>query len=149
MAAKYVLIGAGSVSFTRGLVADILRTGKEIELGLVDVSPEALEVAEKLVAKMAAASGAPVRIAASLDRRHILPGARAVICTVGVGGRRAWELDIAIPRKHGTFQPVGDTGMPGTRRRRLRRLPHPGPAPRRRPSRRPLRPPTAVRPITS
>lgn len=123
MADKYVLIGAGSVSFTRGLVADILRTGKEIELGLVDVNPEALEVAEKLVARMVAAKGAPVRIAASLERRDLLPDARAVICTVGVGGRRAWAADVNIPRKHGVFQPVGDTAMPGGLSRALRMIP--------------------------
>mgnify|MGYP000666377757 CR=1 FL=1 len=123
MGDKYVLIGAGSVSFTRGLVADILRTGKEIELGLVDISPEALEVAEKLVVRMVAAAGAPVRVAASLDRRDLLPNARAVICTVGVGGRRAWELDVLIPRKHGIYQPVGDTAMPGGLSRALRMVP--------------------------
>ncbi|HUT35197.1 MAG TPA: hypothetical protein VNE39_17030 [Planctomycetota bacterium] len=123
MSSKYVLIGAGSVSFTRGLVADIIRTGKEVELGLVDIRPEALDVAEKLVAKMVAAKGAPVRIAASLDRRDLLPGAHAVICTVGVGGRRAWANDITIPRKHGVFQPVGDTAMPGGLSRALRMIP--------------------------
>ncbi|MBM4037493.1 MAG: hypothetical protein FJ290_03180 [Planctomycetes bacterium] len=120
---RYVLIGAGSVSFTRGLVADIIRTGKEIELGLVDISPEALDVAEKLVAKMVAAKGAPIRITASLDRRDLLSGAHAVICTVGVGGRRAWAADIAVPRKHGVFQPVGDTAMPGGLSRALRMIP--------------------------
>ncbi|HPD16855.1 MAG TPA: hypothetical protein PLE19_18060 [Planctomycetota bacterium] len=123
MAARYVLIGAGSVSFTRGLVADIIRTGKEIELGLVDIRPEALDVAEKLVARMAAAKGAPIRITASLDRRELLPGAHAVICTVGVGGRRAWAADITVPRKHGIFQPVGDTAMPGGLSRALRMIP--------------------------
>lgn len=123
MASKYVLIGAGSVSFTRGLVADIIRTGKEIELGLVDISPEALDVAEKLVAKMVAAKQAPIRVAASLDRRDLLPGAHAVICTVGVGGRRAWAADITVPRKHGVFQPVGDTAMPGGLSRALRMIP--------------------------
>lgn len=123
MAARYVLIGAGSVSFTRGLVADIIRTGKEIELGLVDISPEALDVAEKLVARMVAAKGASIRITASLDRRDLLPGAHAVICTVGVGGRRAWAADITVPRKHGVFQPVGDTAMPGGLSRALRMIP--------------------------
>ena len=49
-------------------------TGKELELGLVDVSPEALAVAEGLVAKMVEAKGAPVRVVASTDRREILAG---------------------------------------------------------------------------
>jgi alpha-galactosidase len=123
MAEKYVLSGAGSVSFTRGLVADILRTGKELELGLVDISPEALQVAEGLVRKMVAAKQAAVRVQASLDRRDVLAGAHAVICTVGVGGRRAWERDIMVPRKYGVFQPVGDTAMPGGLSRALRMIP--------------------------
>jgi len=123
MAQKYVLIGAGSVSFTRGLVADILRTGKEIELGLVDIDPDSLRFAEGLTRKMVAAWGAPVEVTASLDRRELLPGADAVVCTVGVGGRRAWALDITIPRKHGVYQPVGDTAMPGGLSRALRMIP--------------------------
>ena len=123
MARTYVLVGAGSVSFTRGLVADVLRTGKELVLGLVDTNPEALRAAEGLVAKMIAASGAPVRVRASTDRREVLPGADAVICTVGVGGRRAWERDVLIARKHGVFQPVGDTAMPGGLSRALRMIP--------------------------
>ena len=123
MPIKIVLIGAGSASFTRGLVADVLRTGWEVELGLVDVSADALRVAEGLVVKMVAAKGAPVRVAASMDRRDVLGGADAVICTVGVGGRRAWEQDVLIPRTHGIYQPVGDTAMPGGLSRALRMIP--------------------------
>ena len=123
MPRNYVLIGAGSVSFTRGLVADILRSGKEVDLGLVDVSPEALAVAEGLVTWMVQAAGAPVRVKAATDRRHLLPAADAVICTVGVGGRRAWERDVLIPRQFGIYQPVGDTTMPGGLSRALRMIP--------------------------
>ena len=123
MAETYVLIGAGSVSFTRGLVADVLRTGKEIELRLVDVNPESLRFAEGMAAKMVAAWKAPVRLRASVDRRELLPGADAVICTVGVGGRPAWEKDFSIPRTYGIYQPVGDTTMPGGLSRALRMIP--------------------------
>jgi len=123
MAEKYVLIGAGSVSFTRGLVADILRTGKELDLGLVDIDPDSLRAAEGMVTKMIQAKRARIRVEASLDRRGILPGAHAVICTVGVGGRRAWERDVLVPRRYGVFQPVGDTAMPGGLSRALRMIP--------------------------
>ena len=123
MTRKYVLVGAGSASFTRGLVADVVRAGKPVELGLVDVSAEALEVAEGLTVKIVEATGAPVRVTASTDRREVLPGATAVICTVGVGGRRAWERDVLIPRAHGIYQPVGDTAMPGGLSRALRMIP--------------------------
>jgi alpha-galactosidase len=123
MREKLVLVGAGSASFTRGLVSDIVRLGEEVELALVDTSADALAVAEGLAKKMVEATGAPVRLQASTDRREVLPGATAVICTVGVGGRRAWEQDVFIPRKYGIYQPVGDSVMPGGTSRALRMIP--------------------------
>jgi len=72
---------------------------------------------------MVATRKAPVNITASIDRRKVLPGATAVICTIGVGGRRAWEQDVFIPRKYGIFQPVGDTACPGGTSRALRMIP--------------------------
>ncbi len=123
MREKVVLIGAGSAMFTRGLVADLIRRNEPLELALVDIDPQALQVAEGLTCKMVAARQAPIAVSASLDRRQALPGATAVICTVGVGGRRAWEQDVFIPRKHGIFQPVGDSVMPGGTSRALRMIP--------------------------
>ncbi len=123
MREKVVLIGAGSASFTRGLLADLVRSGWDVELALVDVDPDALAVAEGLAAKMIQARGCSIGLSASTDRREVLSGATAVICTVGVGGRRAWEQDVLIPRKYGIYQPVGDTVMPGGTSRALRMIP--------------------------
>ncbi len=123
MKEKVILIGAGSAEFTRGLVADVIRSGVATDLALVDVDLAALETAERLVAKMIAAKQAPVALSAATDRRDVLRGATAVICTVGVGGRRAWEQDVFIPRKHGIFVPVGDTVGPGGSSRALRMIP--------------------------
>jgi len=118
-----VLIGAGSAMFTRGLLADLVRGGWQADLALVDVDADALGVAEGLAGKMIDAHDAPIRLRASTDRRDVLPGASAVICTVGVGGRRAWEQDVFIPRKYGIYQPVGDSVMPGGTSRALRMIP--------------------------
>ncbi|HJZ46054.1 MAG TPA: hypothetical protein VKE41_02770 [Roseiflexaceae bacterium] len=123
MREKIVLIGAGSAMFTRGLVADMIRGGAECELALVDIDPETLEVAERLSRKMIDAKRAPIALSAAVDRRDVLGGATVVICTVGVGGRRAWEQDVFIPRKHGIFVPVGDTVGPGGSSRALRMIP--------------------------
>jgi len=123
MREKVVLIGAGSAMFTRGLVADMIDSGDEINLILVDIDAMALEVAERLSLKMIAERGAPLSVTASVDRRQVLRGATVVICTVGVGGRRAWEQDVFIPRKYGIFQPVGDSVMPGGTSRALRMIP--------------------------
>jgi len=120
---EIVLIGAGSAVFTRGLVADLIHTGWQAELALVDTNPEALAVAEKLAAKMITFMAAPIQLSASTDRRAVLPEASAVICTIGVGGRRAWEQDVFIPRKYGLYAPVGDTVGPGGSSRALRMIP--------------------------
>jgi alpha-galactosidase len=123
MKEKFVLVGAGSAMFTRGLVADLVKRGKEAELALVDIDPKALVVAKGLAQKMIALREAPITVTASTDRRDVLAGATAVICTIGVGGRRAWEQDVFIPRKHGIYQPVGDSVMPGGTSRALRMIP--------------------------
>ncbi len=125
MARRIVLIGAGSASFTRGLVADLILSPEmgPWEIGLVDTDPQALAVAEGLTRRMVAARGADVHVLASTDRRDLLPGADVVVTTIGVGGRRAWEADVLIPRKYGIYQPVGDTVMPGGTSRALRMIP--------------------------
>jgi alpha-galactosidase len=120
---KVVLIGAGSAMFTGALVADIADSGWQGELAVVDVDSEALAVAEGLCKKIIQAKGTSLKISASLDRREVLPGAAVVITTIGVGGRRAWEQDVFIPRKYGIHQPVGDSVMPGGTSRALRMVP--------------------------
>ena len=120
---KIVLIGAGSAMFTIGVVSDLINAGLETELALVDIDPGALDVAHKLTAKMVQARNAPVRLTASTDRRQVLEGADVVITTIGVGGRRAWEQDVLIPRKYGVSMPVGDTVGPGGTSRAMRMIP--------------------------
>ena len=108
MTKKIVLIGAGSAVFTQGLVADMILSPDlgPWELGLVDIDPQALETAEGLSRRMIEARDEEINISASTERRDILPGADIVVATVGVGGRRAWETDVSIPRKYGVYQPV-------------------------------------------
>ena len=119
----YVLIGAGSASFIRGLLADLVAARQPCEIRLVDINPAALAVATQLARKMIDQTGAPIQLRAHTDRRVMLPGATAVICTVGVGGRRAWEQDVFIPRQYGIFMPVGDTVGPGGTARAIRMIP--------------------------
>jgi alpha-galactosidase len=123
MSERIVLIGAGSAVFTRGLVADLIRLGIKADLALVDIDPHALRVAESLTRKMVNAANASITVRASLDRCEVLRGATAVICTIGVGGRRAWEQDVFIPRRYGIYAPVGDTVGPGGSSRVLRMVP--------------------------
>ncbi|UCD36781.1 MAG: hypothetical protein JSW54_08025 [Fidelibacterota bacterium] len=125
MSTKIILIGAGSAMFTRGLVADLILSPDlgPWKLGLVDTSHEALETAEGLCRKMIEVREVEIEVEASTDRRDILPGANVVVSTIGVGGRRAWEADVFIPRKYGIYQPVGDSVMAGGVSRSMRMIP--------------------------
>jgi alpha-galactosidase len=120
---KIVLIGAGSAMFTQGLVADLVLSGKSWELGLVDIDPLALQVAERLARRMVELRDVEITVEASTDRCDLLPGSDVVVTTIGVGGRRAWLADVQIPRKYGVFQPVGDTAMAGGISRAMRMIP--------------------------
>jgi len=123
MKERIVIVGAGSAVFTRGLVADLLALKWEADLRLADTDPQALETADKLVRKMVEANRSSIQVRSSTDLREVLAGATVVISTIGVGGRRAWEKDVEIPRKFGIWQPVGDTSMPGGLSRALRMIP--------------------------
>ena len=120
---KIVIIGAGSVVFTQGLVADMILAGGAWDVHLVDTDAENLAVAHGVVERMIAMKQAPVTLTATMDRRNSLPGADVVVCTFGVGGRRGWEQDVFIPRRFGIFQPVGDSILPGGLSRALRHVP--------------------------
>ncbi len=122
-----VLIGAGSAVFTRGLLADLIsaRDLGDWEIRLVDVDEVALGKAVGLATKMIEARNARehINVIGSPERRDVLPGADFVVTCVGVGGRPGWQTDHEICMRHGVFQPVGDSVMPGGISRLLRTTP--------------------------
>ncbi len=122
---KLVLIGAGSTVFTQRLVSDLILSGEadRWELALVDIDPVTLDAVDRLVRKMLALKGVDFPIVSTTNRRDVLANADFVVTTIAVGGRRGWELDVQVPRKHQIFQPVGDTMMPGGISRALRMIP--------------------------
>ena len=122
-----VLIGAGSAVFTRGLLADFIASDGlgGWDLRLVDTSETPLSKAVGLARRMIEARGAGgnITVAGSTDRRQMLPDADVVITCIGVGGRTAWQTDHEICQRHGVFQPVGDSVMPGGISRLIRTTP--------------------------
>ncbi len=123
MTRKIVLLGAGSAVFTTRLIADLIRSKETYDLGLVDISEENLVVAHRLADRMVRLTDAPIKLSATTERRDVLPGSDVVVSTIAVGGRRAWESDVFIPREFGIYQPVGDSVMPGGISRALRQAP--------------------------
>jgi alpha-galactosidase len=125
MSRKIAFIGAGSFIFTRSLVRDILTypAFADCEIALMDIDADNLDLARQAVEKIVAASGLPVRVTATLNRREALMSADGVLTTIQVGGREAVINDIAIPREYGVSFAIGDTRGPSGIFRMLRTLP--------------------------
>jgi alpha-galactosidase len=106
-----VIIGAGSVEFTRELLGDIFSFA---ELGsarvvLHDIDTERLDTAEAIARATAKEAGAQPEIVSSLDRRRALDGADYVINVIQVGMHEATVRDFEIPARYGLRQTIGDT----------------------------------------
>ena len=98
-----VIIGAGSVEFTRELLGDILSFP---ELGstrvvLHDIDVERLQTAEAIARATARAAGVEPEIVATDDRRRALDGANYVINVIAVGVHEATVRDFEIPHATG------------------------------------------------
>jgi alpha-galactosidase len=123
--ARIVLIGAGSVVFTRTLLGDMLSLPAlgGSELVVHDIDPERLRTAETMARRTAEAAGASPTVEAHLDRRRALDGADYVIDMVQIGGHEATLLDFEIPARHGLRQTIADTLGIGGVFRALRTIP--------------------------
>jgi alpha-galactosidase len=118
-------LGAGSVVFTRELLADILSFDelRGVTLALHDIDPERLETATQIARKTAGQLGAEPVITASLDRRRALDGADFVINSIQVGMYAATVKDFEIPAGFGLRQTIADTLGIGGIFRALRTFP--------------------------
>ena len=125
MSKKIVFIGAGSVTFTRNLVRDLLTfpAFADAVIGLVDIDPDALKDAEKCVRRIIEAGGYPATVEMSTDRREVLPGADGVVTTIRVGNDQAELNELIIPKQYGISINVGDTRGPSAIFRFLRVIP--------------------------
>jgi alpha-galactosidase len=123
--AKVTLIGAGSVEFTKYLMADLLSAPEleGLEIVLHDIDPDRLETARRLTEHTNKATGAGRRIEATLDRRRALDGATHVFNEIQVGGFDATLRDFRIPAAYGVRQTIADTIGIGGIFRGLRTIP--------------------------
>ncbi|TDD48031.1 alpha-glucosidase/alpha-galactosidase [Kribbella antibiotica] len=121
---KIVFIGAGSVVFTQGLLADLFALDLgPLHISLHDIDPERLDTAAGAAAYIAAERGVTPQITAHLDRRAALEGADFVINIVQVGMNAATQIDFEIPARYGIRQTIGDTLGVGGVFRALRTFP--------------------------
>lgn len=122
---RIVLVGAGSVEFTRNLLGDILTSPalRNSEIALHDIDPERLATAERMASWTAAALDTEPTISAHLDRREALRGADFVVNTIQVGGASATQVDFDVPAQFGLRYTIADTVGVGGVFRALRTIP--------------------------
>jgi alpha-galactosidase len=122
---RIAFIGAGSVEFTRNVLADLL-SAKDLDglsIALHDISEERLETAGAMAHATADALGTPVPVEAHLDRRRAVEGADYVVNEIQVGGYDATRRDFDIPKRYGLRQTIADTIGIGGIFRGLRTIP--------------------------
>jgi len=122
---RIALIGAGSVEFTRILLADLSDFPELADATVVlhDIDRDRLETAERIALATNAATGAAFRVESHLDRRAALEGADFVVNEIQVGGLEATLRDFEIPKSFGLRQTIGDTLGVGGIFRALRTIP--------------------------
>ncbi|GHF40635.1 alpha-galactosidase [Amycolatopsis bartoniae] len=125
MTPKITFVGAGSVVFTQGLLADLFAHPElgEVHVSLHDIDPQRLETASAAARSIADARGVKPKITAHLDRREALAGADFVLDTVQIGMGEATRTDFDIPASYGVRQTIGDTLGIGGIFRALRTFP--------------------------
>jgi alpha-galactosidase len=122
---RIVLVGAGSVEFTRNLLGDFLAYPelRDATLVLHDIDPDRLRTARRMAEWTAGRLSAEPRIEAHLERREALQGADFVVNTIQVGGAAATQLDFDIPARYGLRYTINDTINVGGVMRGLRTIP--------------------------
>lgn len=111
MPLKITFIGAGSIGFTRRLLADLLAVPEftGAEFAFTDINARNLSMVTELCRADIAANNLATNITPTTNRREALRGANYVFCVVRIGGLEAFAHDIEIPLKYGVDQCVGDT----------------------------------------
>ena len=95
--AKIVIIGAGSHTFSRNLITDVVSYPelRDATISLMDIDEGPLELIAAFAKRLVKQHGFNNKIEATTERRKALDGADYVICTIQLGGVKQKARDIA------------------------------------------------------
>ncbi len=123
---KVVLIGAGSASFARGTIADLMASEElrefELTISLVDIDKIALNRMYQFANLLKEYHHCKTKIEATTNRKEALPGASYIITSVAKKRWQLWEKDFYIPAVYGFRHVNGENGGPGSAFHTLRSL---------------------------
>lgn len=122
---KVVVIGAGSYFFGKPVIYNMITSPilREGTLALVDTDPAVLETMLNIARRAKEATGAPLTIEGSIDRREVMKDADFVVLSFSYRNAYYRELDTRISKKYGVTMCSSDTIGPGGIFRALRELP--------------------------
>ena len=114
---KIVLMGAGSGSFGRGTIADILSSKElnefDLTVSLVDIDGEALDRMRKFAMMLKEYHKSNAKLEATTNRLEALPDANYVVAALSMKRYQLWEQDFLIPYAYGFRHIYGECGGPG------------------------------------
>ena len=122
---KMVIVGAGSIFFTRAVAVGMCQDPqfRGATLSLVDTNPEMLDVMARLCQRIIRETGADLKLEATADRKVAFRNADFVVLSFSVRGVDLRETDTVIPARYGVRQCSGDSIGPGGLFRALRTIP--------------------------
>lgn len=109
---KIAIIGAGSVVFSRRLIADVLSWPElsDSTIALVDINADRLALVEAMARRLIADGGHGATVEATADQGRALDGADYVVATFATGwSYEPTRPELAIPQRYGIHQTVADT----------------------------------------
>lgn len=122
---KITFVGAGSVVFTQGLLADLFTYPEldGVQVALHDIDEQRLATALAAARRIAGVRGVKPVLTAHADRREALADADFVVNMVQIGMGEATRADFEVPARYGLRQTIGDTLGIGGIFRALRTFP--------------------------
>jgi len=122
---KFVVVGAGSIFFTRAVAVGMCKDPRFQggTLSLVDINAEMLDVMARLCRRIIAETGAHLELEATTNRTVGFRDADFVVLSFSRRGVDLREIDTVIPAKYGVRQSSGDSIGPGGLFRSIRTVP--------------------------
>jgi alpha-galactosidase len=123
---RIAIIGAGSVEFTRNVLADLCSYRElhgSVTIALHDIDQERLSLAGAVARQVVERTGSGYVVEEHTERRRAFDGADYLINEIQVGGYQATVTDFEIPKKYGVRQTIADTLGIGGIMRGIRTIP--------------------------